>query len=538
MGAASETAARPGAVPAEHDAGRGTGDGRREMARSGLVSLAGSLVAAVGGFALTVVLGRLFGAHTAGLYFQAVAVLMILNGVALAGADTGVVRALSARLATGRPDRARLALRLTLTPVLLWSLVVAASLALLVDEVAATFAPADRAVVESFLWVLVGTLVVSASGQVALNGTRSLGSVWPFVALYQLFLPLSRLGAVALLWWVDAPAPWLLLSYAAPLVLMDLVALLLLARGLRAAEARAVGAGERTDRHADRHADPTPAQEGRELWRFNLPRGVASCLELGLVWADVIIVGLLLGPAAAGAWAAASRFVTTGTMAMEALRLQSAPAMASAAARGDRPAFGEVYAVTSVWLVLVSWPIFLLLATWAPLLLAVVGPEFTQAATPLSVMAVGMLAYVALGNVNAALLMAGRSVTTAQNTALALLLNVGLNLALVPALGLLGAALAWAVALTLDSLLCLLRGAGDLPLRLPLAQVAVAGAAALAAFGVPGLLLRLAGPAAPVGPVVHLVLACGLYAALLHLLRDRLDLPPLPVRPAVLRRTP
>lgn len=488
--------------------------GRRDLARSGAVSLAGAVFAAAGGFALTIVVGRLFGAHVAGLYYQAVAVFMILNGVALAGSDTGIVRSLSGHRAVGRHARAWSAMRWTLTPVLLWSLVVALVLAVSVEHVVATFPTEDRPVVAAFLWVLVATLVVSAVGQAALNGTRALGSVMPFVWLYQVALPVTRLVAVALLWALDAPVEWLLFSYAVPLVLLDVVATTLLVRGL--ARARRTAAVEETV--------PAPRAELRELWGFNLPRGVASCLELAIVWADVIIVGVLLGPAAAGAWAAASRFVTTGTMAMEALRLQSAPAMAAAWARGDRRAYDEVYRLTTVWLVLVSWPLFLGLATWAPLALGLVGPEFAEAAPALAMMALGMLVYVALGNVNAALLMAGRSGITAGNTAVALGLNVVLNLLLVPQVGLVGAAIAWASCLALDSGLCLLRGR-RLGLRLPARQVVLAGTAALVAFGVPGLVIHVL--AAPTFPllVIHVLGGLAAYAALLHLLRRPLDLP-------------
>jgi O-antigen/teichoic acid export membrane protein len=491
--------------------------GRRDLARSGAVSLVGAVFAAAGGFALTVLVGRLFGAHVAGLYYQAVAVFMILNGVALAGSDTGIVRSVSGHRAVGHHVRAFSAMRWTLTPVLLWSLVVALALGVSVEHVVATFPADDRPAVAAFLWVLVGTLVVSAVGQAALNGTRALGSVLPFVWLYQVALPVTRLLGVALLWLLDAPVEWLLLSYALPLVLLDVVATTLLVRGL--ARARRT-AGET----APADAEVPVRAELRELWGFNLPRGVASCLELAIVWADVIIVGVLLGPAAAGAWAAASRFVTTGTMAMEALRLQSAPAMAAAWARGDREGYDEVYRVTAVWLVLVSWPLFLGLATWSPLVLGLVGPEFAEAAPALTLMALGMLAYVAMGNVNAALLMAGRSVVTAGNTAVALALNITLNLALVPWLGLMGAAIAWASCLTLDSALCLVRGR-RLGLRLPVREVALAGAAALVAFGAPGLALHLL--AAPTVAMLglHVVGGLAVYAVLLHLLRRPLDLP-------------
>ncbi|WP_028472866.1 lipopolysaccharide biosynthesis protein [Nocardioides alkalitolerans] len=500
----------------EVGAGQDRSDDRRSMARSGAVSLAGSLVAAVGGFALTIIVGRLFGAHLSGLYFQAVAVFMILNGIAVAGSDTGLVRALSARRAVGADRRAWHALTVTLTPVLLWSLVVAAVLAVMADDLAATFEPADQEVVRAFLLVLAGTLVASAVGQAALNGTRSLGSVLPYVVLYQLWLPASRVLAVGLLAFVDAPATLLLLTYAVPLVLMDVVAVVYLVRRLR----RAAADAPRLDDEAGARRT-----EAVEVWGFNLPRGVASCLELAIVWADVIIVGILLGPAAAGAYAAASRFVTTGTMAMEALRLQSAPHLAASWSRGDRDRFVDVYQVTTVWLVLLSWPLFLGLATWSPLLLGFIGDDFAVAAPALTVLALGMLVYVAMGNVNSALLMAGLSGVTAMNTAVALALNVVLNLALVPVLGLVGAAIAWAACLAIDSILCFVRGRGRTGVAMPWRPVALAGASAVVAFGVPGLAVRLLAEPSLVWASAHLVGGLAVYAVLLHHFRGALGLP-------------
>lgn len=499
-------------------------DDRGAMARSGAVSLAGSLVAAAGGFALTIIVGRLFGAHLSGLYFQAVAVFMILNGVAVAGSDTGLVRALSARRAVGAHRRAWHALTVTLTPVLLWSLAVAAVLAVLADDLAATFDPDDQQVVRAFLLVLAGTLVASAVGQAALNGTRSLGSVLPYVVLYQLWLPASRVLAVGLLAYVDAPTTLLLLTYAVPLVLMDVAAVVYLLRHLRRAAASDPAPEGPGDLGAP-DARSARRTEAVEVWGFNLPRGVASCLELAIVWADVIIVGLLLGPAAAGAYAAASRFVTTGTMAMEALRLQSAPHLAASWSRGDRAGFVDVYQVTTVWLVLLSWPLFLGLATWSPLLLGLIGEDFTVAAPALSVLALGMLVYVAMGNVNSALLMAGLSGVTAVNTAVALALNVVLNLALVPFLGLVGAAIAWAACLALDSLLCFVRGRGRTGVAMPWRQVCLAGVCALVAFGASGLLLRLVVEPSPGWVLVHLLGGLAVYGVLLHRYRGSLGLP-------------
>ncbi|GAA1917126.1 hypothetical protein GCM10009737_18250 [Nocardioides lentus] len=488
------------------------GADRRAVARGGALTLAGSVYAAVAGFALTVLVGRWFGAELAGLYFMAVAVFMILNVVALAGGDSGLVRSLAAYRATGAHEDAWWVSTAILAPMLAWSMVVAGGLALLADPLARALVPEAAGLGRTFLLVLALTLVFSAVGQASVNGTRSLGSARPFVLLYQVWLPTGRLALLALLWVVDGPTTWLLWTWTVPLVLMDLVAFGLVRRTLR------------HDRLASGIAPRPRRQVLHDAWAFNLPRGLASLCEIGIKWADVLLVGLLLGPAAAGVWAAASRFVTTGIMAMEALRIVTAPMLASAFARGEEREAAEVHAMSTTWLVLVSWPLFLTLATFSPLVMAVVGPEFTTAAPALSLLCVGLLGYLALGNINSLLLMAGLSRLTAANSVVSLTLNVGLGLLLIPVWGLPGAAVAWVVALTGDSVLCVLRRRGRVDVPLPWADTAVAGGVALAAFGIPGVLVWALG--APTLPwlVGYLLVATSLLVALVLPLSQRLHL--------------
>lgn len=458
---------------------QGAAGERRELARGGVVTLAGAMYAALAGFALTLAVGRLFGAHLSGLYFEAVAVFMILNGAALLGSDTGMLRSLAASRALHAHRDAWESVRAGLWPVLGWSLLLATALGLASRPLAQALAPADVEVATGFLRVLAATLVLSAVGQAALNGTRSFGSLRPFVLLYQVWLPTSRLLLVVVLGLAGGDGALLLWSWAAPLLVMDAAALAYL-----------LSAARRALRRPGRPGRPR-REVWAEVWRFNLPRGLASMFEIAIVWVDVIIVGLMLGPAAAGAYAAASRFITSGTMAMEALRVGTAPTLAAAYSRGELDRVRGVYAVSSVWLVLLSWPMFLALAAFAPLAMALVGDDFLVAATPMSVMALAILGYLALGNINSVLLMAGLSRVTAGNTAVALSLNIGLNLVLIPGFGLTGAAIAWASALSVDSVLCVLRGRRALGVVPPWRGVLLAATAATTAFGVPGLLVRV-----------------------------------------------
>ena len=78
----------------------------------------------------------------------------------------------------------------------------------------------------------------------------------------------------------------------------------------------------------------------------------------------------------------------------------------------------------------------------------------TSRANPVVViLALGMLVGIAAGPVDIALLMLGRSVQSLRNNMTALVTNLVLNLALVPVLGITGAALAWSAAIVVSNAL-------------------------------------------------------------------------------------
>ncbi len=441
--------------------------------------MVGHAYSAFVGFGLTLVVGRYFGAHAAGLFFQSVSIFMILNGIALAGSDTGMVRVLSGSRALGAFEDAWTGLKVTLLPGALWSLVVAASLGLAAPRIAGLISPEAPEDALPFLYWLVVALVFSGVGMASLQGTRSVASVKPFVLLYQVFLPTTRVAGITALGVAGGSSSWMLALWTVPLVVMDIYATTFVVRRVRTGRGR-----------NDQPVTP-PREMLRKVWAFNLPRGLASFFEICIVWVDVLVVGYFLGTAAAGAYATASRFITSGTMAMEALRVGTSPMMAAAFARGEKARVQSIYALSTVWVVLLSWPIFVTLATFAPLIMSTIGPEFEIASTSMTVMCLSILGYLALGNINSCLLMGGYSKLTASNTALSLALNIALNLYLVPRIGLVGAAIAWAVAITFDSVLCVVRGNMRVGIHPPTRELLVAAGCVLSAFGVPGLTLRL-----------------------------------------------
>jgi O-antigen/teichoic acid export membrane protein len=468
----------------------------RTVARHGALGLAGALTAGAGGFALTVTVGRTLDENDTGLFFTCVAVFTILTTVLLLGADTGLVRELSSLRATGRRCEVPVAFRVAARPVLAVSAVVAAGGLVIAGPVARAAVPAaDAAELALALRVLAPFLVLSTASALLLNGAaRGLGSMRSFTLVQQVLLPAGRpvavLAAVVLL----GPSPVrALAAWALPLVLAVAVAVVDVRRRMRAvaADARAHA--------ADAPATDVDAREvSRRFWRLTAPRGLAATFEVVIVWADVVLVTVLRGPAEAGIYAAASRFVTSGTLAMQAIRLAIGPVLAGSFGRGDLAEAERVHRFSTVGAILSTWPVYLTVALFAPGVLSLLGPGFGAAAPALSVLAVAMLAVVATGNANTVLNMAGRSSWAARNTGRAAALMLALDLLLVPRFGIVGAAAGWSAAMITDASLGISQIRRRLGVRSFGPVVVEAAVLVLLAFGVPALAVRLlAGPSLP-----------------------------------------
>ncbi len=462
----------------------------RTLARHGALGLVGAVTAGAGGFALTVIVGRTLDARSTGVFFTCVAVFTILTTVVLLGADTGLVRELSALRATDRRAQVPVAFRVAARPVLAVSAAVAVLGLVVAGPVARAAVPAaDADELALALRVLAPFLVLSTASALLLNGAlRGLGSMRSFTLVQQVMLPAGRplavLAAVLLL----GPSPvGALAAWALPLVAAVGIAAVDVRRRLRAVAAQAPPGT------VDGGVDAR--EVSRRFWRLTAPRGLAATFEVVIVWADVVLVAVLLGPAEAGIYAAASRFVTSGTLAMQAIRLAIGPVLAGSFGRGDLAEAERVHRFSTVGAILSTWPVYLTVALFAPGVLSLLGPGFGAAAPALSVLAVAMLAVVATGNANTVLNMAGRSSWAARNTGRAAALMLALDLVLVPRFGIVGAAVGWSAAMITDAAL----GIGQIRRRLGVRSfgpvVVEAAVLALVVFGVPALAVRLlAGP--------------------------------------------
>ncbi|MEO3782542.1 oligosaccharide flippase family protein [Actinocorallia sp. B10E7] len=487
----------------------------RETAKGGAVGLLGTIIAAAGGFGLTVVVARALGPERTGVFFIVVALVMIIGEITELGADTGLVRIAAAHRALGRTGALRDLLRAALVPVAVSGLAAAAVLLLAAEPIAGLLVDeAGRDDALLFLYLGGPAVAVWALRNVALAGTRGLGGVTAFTLVNNVALPAARpllvLGCVVLGW----PAWTVMASWSLPAVLAAAAALLLLWRALRRVEEREPASAPA----------PARAETVREFWAFSGPRGVAAALEVGIVWLDVLIVGALVSTREAGLYATTSRFVTTGTLVLAATRIAIAPQLSALLARGEKAAAERLNTVATTWIVAGSWPLYLVLAVGGPFVLTLFGAEFAEGATALAVLCGAMLVALLAGNVQTVLLMGGRSSWSLMNKAVALGVMVVADLLLVPSYGLVGAAVAWGLTILVDNGLAVLQVRYGMGLRSVSGGPLLVAAGALLCFGATGVTIRGTVGMTGQGFLLYCAVATAAYAGVLFVLRGVLHL--------------
>ena len=395
------------------------------------------MVAAVSGFLLTVVIGRGLGAEGAGVVYAGVALASVLIVLSTVGTETALVWAIPRAKALERAYETHTVLRWAFGPVLAVSMVLAAGLFVSAPLASQALADDSAAATTAFRVFALGVLLGGPT-VLAVQATRALGGIRPFVMLQQVSLPLLRLGAVTVLVLLGVATVFRVAwAWALPLLFVGIAAGIVTWR-----RKRVIAGGPAID---------TERRPVKEFWSYALRRAVGSIGSQLLTWSDVIIVAALSSPSVAGVYATASRFATSGRIALEASRLAIAPQVSQHFARRAIAQVSALAEMSATWAVAVSWPLYLTLAAFSGTVLSIFGPEFSDGAQVLTLLCLGMMYAVGTGNVGMMLNMSGRSGLLAVNVWSALATNVVLNLILVPRYGAIGAGVAWVAALLVEN---------------------------------------------------------------------------------------
>jgi O-antigen/teichoic acid export membrane protein len=484
------------------------------LGRGGTLNAVGSISFAIFGFALVTIVTRSLGSAGAGAFLESVAVFSIIARTSVLGADLGLVRFVSRFRGRGFTGSIRPMILIALAPVLAVSATIATALLVFAHPVANLVSDAEtQDQVATYLRLLAPFIPVSAV-YLTLDGcAQGFGTMVPSVTVERITRPLlvallvlavtaAGMGqtAVALSW----ALPWAIALAATSTWVMRLLT-------------RTEHGGTRGP-HLGRRTLLT------RFWRFSVPRSLGALLQQGILWADTLLIGALASTSEAGIYAAATRFLIVGTFAGMAITTAFAPQISPLLGEDYRPRAASLFKTATVWFILLAWPVYLTVSIFGPALVDTFGHGFDDGAIVLPIVSVGFLFAAATGPIDIMLLMGGRSSLSMLNNLAALVTNIGLNVLLIPSIGLKGAALAWTASLVMMNLLPTIevhKTMGYLPFSGAWVRAVVVAAVTIA---VPELLTRaILGPTR-VGLAVGLFVAAVSYLAVVWSQREHFHL--------------
>ena len=502
-----KVAGRP--VPPRGRASAATGPGSADLAavgRGSRLGLIGAAFSAIANLAIALIVTRGFGRHDAGLFFSATAAFLVLEMLSRLGTDTASVYFIARLRALGDSHLIAAHLRAALRPVA-WVVVACAGLLAifagwLSRELLGGSSPID-------LQVMAACLPFAVVYDICLAATRGFGTVKTATLLEKLIRPGLQVVLLAIVAGTGK-ANLLAIAWALPFILVLPFAVLKLKAQIRRENVKQIHRPERS--------------VTGDFWKFAAPRSVTGLAQALLQRLDIVIVAAILGPADAAVYAAATRFLVLGQLGNQAISAPVEPRLSGLLARRDIAGARDVYRLSTAWLICVNWPLFLLTAVYAPTVMEAFGKGYHSGWTVATLLCLCMVVAVGVGLVDIVLIMGGRTSWNLYNTVAALAVNIGVDVVLLPHIGVIGAAVGWGVAILATNLVPLAQIHHLLGLHPFGKRVFTAAGAAVTAFGIIPGIVRIALGSGLVSLVVAGAAGLVVYLILLSRFRHVLQL--------------
>jgi stage V sporulation protein B len=471
-------------------------DSTRTMAREGSITFLGNIVGKVFGFFMIAVITRLVSPSVYGLFILATSIVLFLQAFGNLGLPKAIDYFVPQYLSDGEHDKARGVILVVFSLALASSAVVAGLIVLGARPIADAF---EEPALRVALLVLSVTIPFLAVYNALLASFSAIKRLKFRVYTRDVIRPTVRLLATAGL----LLAGYGLLGVVGGYLIGLVAAILAGAYFLRENAPEIIG------------ATTTRVASQPLLW-YSVPLAFAGIIYVFLGQVDYFVIGYFYGSEEVGIYRVGYALAANLMIFSSSVGPIFKPLIAET--KNDREAVRTRYRTATRWIAGLTLPVALVVVFGANAYLSVVfTPQYTVATAAVVILAVGITISAACGGPDGGLLQGlGYSRLVFLNTAVLLAVNVGVSVLLVPRIGITGAAIGTASALTINGLLAVgecQHFHGVHPLTRDLGKVllaavpAAAGASAVVLVVESPLLVAVALPAAVIT----------LYVSTLHL---------------------
>ena len=203
----------------------------------------------------------------------------------------------------------------------------------------------------------------------------------------------------------------------------------------------------------ERLSFPSLSVPTRTILLFSIPLLTTDLLYVVMESSDVILLGHFKGTTEVAALRVVQPTARLNEIVFASFTLLFTPLAARFFSRGDQKAIGDLYWQTAAWIAVISFPIFAFtFAMSQPLTTGLFGSRYSSSATYLALLSCGYYMQAALGFNGTTLMVFGKIRYVMGVNLCAVLVNLVLNLALIPRYGALGAAIGTTTTLVLHNL--------------------------------------------------------------------------------------
>ena len=407
-----------------------------QIARGAGLGLGGNLLYYFLNFLFTVLVARLIGAESFGLYTLGVTTVTLLSRFSVMGLDRGTIRYVSIKRQSGDGGAIRQVILTAITIGLGVSVTVALILAFFPGFFLRLFHWDDKTYLLTLFPVFALALPAMVMVSIGVAGTQAFRTMRYRALISNTLIPLTKLlGAVALFFVLGVTALTPTIAFALAQILGSVLALTFLFRLARHYTRAMKG---KTSRE--------PGLTG-ELLRYSFPLLLSSVLVYLNGRTEIMVLGIYNQADASGIYNAAMRFATLPLMVLTAFNAIFMPVIADLHHRGEMARLDALFKLVTRWVIMVAMPILLALFLYAEAFIGFFGKDFTTGVIVLRILSLSTLINFSTGSVGVILLMTGYSNLALFNAFLTLMVALGLDFALIPQFGITGAAIAGMISL-------------------------------------------------------------------------------------------
>ena len=421
----------PSLAPTEVDKPQATGELNRlttQVAKGAGIAFIGYGVRIVAGFCFNILLGRL-GPRAYGLYALGVSVTSVVRPISSLGLDMGITRL--GAVYRGEGNRARVkgvilsSLGLSLVSRIFFSAVVF-SLAGIISE--HLFDKPDLThVLKIFALMLPFSIFTGVATAVARSFRRI--DYEQAVVICQALLNLALVG----------------LAFLLGFRLVEVMYGLLMAGVLGSG----IGFYFLWKTFPEIVSRLRPAYEIRRLLLISLPMAFVAVAYVLLNYVDRLMLGYFSATKDVGIYNAASFFAAQMLLFINAINPIFSPIVADLHNKERYPEIESLYKTVTRWILIATLPLFLLFLFFPTHIMDIFGAEYEVGSVALTILSVAFLIGAGTGPGGQILHMTGKQNIDALNSVVLIVVNVLLNRWLIPAYGILGAAIATTTGLVL-----------------------------------------------------------------------------------------